>query len=228
MVSRLGVRWRFWVVLLGVFCWVGGGFVGGGLGGFGSAEATVLPAWDLAELVAHSPWVVVATVQRQGTQVDPTDGSIYTITVLTVEQYVVGEGEAELKIRQRGGAAGGLRQYVPGNAVLVPGERWVLFLEPGQGPFKVVVGMALGAYQITEPDPSAEIPTTNPTETTTTKIPIIRRAPGAVTVAANPDPSGLTKPSAVPSISLESCNGLTLEQFLSQIRLTAAAQERQP
>ena len=91
MASRLGLGWLRVAAALAVALAVGGLVSGRNVGVGGRAEATVLPAWDLKELVAHSPWVVVATVQRQGTQVDPTDGSIYTITVLEVEEYVVGK-----------------------------------------------------------------------------------------------------------------------------------------
>jgi hypothetical protein len=179
-----------------------------------SASATVLPAWDLEALIAHSQWAVIARVTRQGTQLDASDGTLYTITELALERAIYGDPlPQKLLLRQRGGHIPEHTQLVLGNPSLAPGQRWALFLNPGEGPFLVISGMSLGAYLIEDVSPPPATSTTAPAS-----APTLRPSAGAHTVApAGEPPTPLRTP-------LSLCDGMPVDAFILKVQALRALQ----
>lgn len=114
------------------------------------ANATVLEAMSLADMIEASDSVVLARIERRGAMLDTRTDTVYTVTLVEVEQYIIGEGPSRLKIRQLGGRIGDRIMHVHGNASLRPGERVVLFLKKGDAPFVHIVSMERGAFHVQE------------------------------------------------------------------------------
>lgn len=92
------------------------------------ALATIMVEVPLEDMVADSEGVVRATVVHSGVQMNMREGSYEhtTITTLRVDEWLVGEGEPRIRIREIGGetARGGMRiagtpRYEPGEEVIV-------------------------------------------------------------------------------------------------------------
>ena len=95
------------------------------------ALATIMVEVPLEEMVAEGEGVVRATVVHSGTQLNLRDDGteITTITTLRVDEWLVGQGEQEIRIREIGGetARGGMR--IAGTPRYRMGEEVVVFLD---------------------------------------------------------------------------------------------------
>jgi len=126
----------------------------------GSAEATVVRAVPLGELVGMSEWVVVASVTSSRSHYETIGGSprLVTDTLLQVDQALTqnqsrsGVETLTVTVRTLGGSVGDLAQYVPGEAILGQGTRHVLFLDEGSDGVFRVAAMAQGQYPVATDD----------------------------------------------------------------------------
>jgi hypothetical protein len=112
------------------------------------ASASTLIALDLEELVSRSDSIFSGRVLDSVSFLDA--GRIFSLCRVEVEEPIFGAGRGEVvEVITAGGHGEQFSQRVFGAAELEPGERYLLFLEPGiRGPEKHVVGMAQGAYQV--------------------------------------------------------------------------------
>lgn len=98
-----------------------------------AASATVAVELSREQLAADADLVVRVTVLDQRSAWNADNTAILTWTRLRVSEYLKGAGPAELTLRQIGGEAEGLAQYVPGDPRLAQGAEAVLFLRRGEG-----------------------------------------------------------------------------------------------
>ncbi|MFK8000748.1 MAG: hypothetical protein AB8H86_14205 [Polyangiales bacterium] len=95
------------------------------------ALATIMVEVPLEEMVVEGEGVVRATVIHSGTQLNLRDGGseITTITTLRVDEWLVGQGDDEIRLREIGGetARGGMR--IAGTPRYRLGEEVVVFLD---------------------------------------------------------------------------------------------------
>lgn len=99
----------------------------------GAAEATVAVELPRPQLIADADLVVRVTVLDHRSAWDADNTAIRTWTRLRVAEYLKGSGPSELTVRQIGGEADGLAQYVPGDPRLREGAELVVFLRRGEG-----------------------------------------------------------------------------------------------
>ena len=95
------------------------------------ARATVAVELQRPQLVADADLVVRVTVLDHRSAWNADNTAILTWTRLRVTEYLKGSGPAELTLRQMGGEAEGMVQYVPGDPRLATGTDAVLFLRRG-------------------------------------------------------------------------------------------------
>lgn len=95
------------------------------------ALATIMVEVPLEEMVVEGEGVVRATVIHSGTQLNLREGGseITTITTLRVDEWLVGQGDDEIRLREIGGetARGGMR--IAGTPRYRLGEEVVVFLD---------------------------------------------------------------------------------------------------
>lgn len=111
----------------------------------GVAHATVVVPLSLADQVQRADLVVRATVGAQQSAFVPERGAILTWTSLQVTETLKGQAPRTLTLRQMGGAADGMVQRVPGDAVLQPGQDVVLFLHR-EGDTVFLLALAQSCY----------------------------------------------------------------------------------
>ena len=122
------------------------------------AEASLAAAATLKHLVTLSDTVVDGTPEEAKAVWEDVPGigkRIVTYTRVNVEQAAYGSPDKTIWVRTLGGVVGKIGQRVEGEAVLVPGERAVLFLKSSpEGHFRVVE-MAQGHYPLVK---EADVP----------------------------------------------------------------------
>jgi hypothetical protein len=169
-----------------------------------AAEASVAVLISLADLVAASTYVVVATAgeQRSLWEETPSGRRIVTYTRLAVDRSVAGPAEKELWVRTLGGVVEKIGQAVSGEARLAPGARSLLFLARTDAGL-VVTARAQGHYPVIEPEMTSEA--TSPH------------------LGGSPD-AGMLLPRRGPTMSArEHLVGLTLDQAVLQVQAAQKA-----
>lgn len=124
---RTSISSRFRSIVLGAALAFGGVFASP------VAQATVAVELQRPQLVADADLVVRVTVLDHRSAWNADNTAILTWTRLRVTEYLKGSGPAELTLRQMGGEAEGMVQYVPGDPRLAAGTDAVLFLRRGDG-----------------------------------------------------------------------------------------------
>jgi hypothetical protein len=119
----------------------------------GAGHATILWHMTIEDLTASSDVVVIADVQDQWVEWDHEDHQIHTYTRVRIERVLTPEATpesegVEVVIEQDGGFLADWGVEVAGNAILVPGERALLFLLRGEHYY--VHGMEQGKYTIVQ------------------------------------------------------------------------------
>jgi hypothetical protein len=117
------------------------------------AEATVVRAVSVEELVRRSHSVLVATPLERVAEWASIGGTrrIVTLTRVRVEEAVAGVNEdSELIVRTLGGRIGDIGQLVDGEAELRVGERSLLFSHRFDAGLFGVTAMAQGHYPFDE------------------------------------------------------------------------------
>ncbi|MFE8605700.1 matrixin family metalloprotease [Archangium violaceum] len=113
-----------------------------------AARASTVMALDVPALTRGSELVIHGRVLQASSHPLPGTGRIVTDVEVSVDEVLVGAvSSPSVQVTVPGGIAGGLRQYVSGAPVLVPGEEVVLFLAHGTEGLRVV-GLAQGAFRI--------------------------------------------------------------------------------
>lgn len=117
------------------------------------AEAAVALEMTLGDLLEISPLVVLATPidHRSVWEEDELRGRrIVTYTRVRIDRALDGDAKVreEAWVRTFGGKVGSIGQRVEGEAVLVPGESSVLFLNARGDGTHAVAAMALGHYPV--------------------------------------------------------------------------------
>ena len=112
------------------------------------AGASVMRYLSLEDQCDQAEVIVVATATSQSSSWADNRLRIYTDTNFEVEQTVKGDVGGVIIVRQLGGQVGDVAQVAAGAPVFVPGERYVLFLDPRpDGKFRVV-GFSQGCYPV--------------------------------------------------------------------------------
>lgn len=134
---------RSWVGLAAVVTAVALGFL------VGRAEASVVLALDMRELVQGSAQVVVATALRQESRYD-SRRRIVTDVTLRVDQTLKGESRTgdTLVVRRLGGAIGEIGMRVEGEPAFAVGQRSIVFARRTPAGVLRPVGMAQGVMPI--------------------------------------------------------------------------------
>lgn len=112
----------------------------------GLASATSALYLTDVEQARQSTAVVLASVGTVTPAAHPTY-RIVTHTTIKVDEVLLGNAPAELKIEQIGGTLNGVTVFVPGDAVLEPGEKVVLFLRQVDGGW-YLTAMEQSRYQL--------------------------------------------------------------------------------
>jgi hypothetical protein len=103
---------------------------------------------SLEELTRESELVIRGTVRS--VQSDWESGerqAIHTNIEVTVEQYLKGNGKAEVVVRQLGGQVGDIRQVIAGSPQFQVGEEVILFLVKHDKHYRIH-SIALGSFRI--------------------------------------------------------------------------------
>jgi hypothetical protein len=110
-------------------------------GGWRAAQATLMRAMDLPELVAAADRIVVADVLSTQSAWDSSGRTIHTTVAIAVRESWKGpsDGSASISLRQLGGTVGEIEMTVHGSAKFAVGERALLFLRGAR-----LVGMSQG------------------------------------------------------------------------------------
>jgi len=109
-------------------------------------------AMSLERLVVTSDAVVLGRAGEARTFRE-SNGRMVTRVTYEVEQYVTGEGPAQISVRLLGGTMDGVTQYVHGEPRLPRGEATLLFLErrpQAAGKIFVISGLSQGAFRVVE------------------------------------------------------------------------------
>lgn len=118
------------------------------------AQASTLRALSLEELVGRSDRVVVGAPVLSESEWATVAGSrrIVTYTRIVQEQDWLKDGthSDEIMVVTLGGRVGDIQQKVPGEAVLLQGQRCVLFAGPEGSAARRVMGMGQGHYLVSD------------------------------------------------------------------------------
>jgi hypothetical protein len=166
----------------------------------GAGHTTILWHMTIEDLTASSDVVVIADVTDQWVEWDAQAGQIHTYTRVRIERVLSPDATpeepgAEVVIEQDGGFLAEWGVRVAGNAVLVPGERALLFLRRGEHYY--VHGMEQGKYTIVQ---------------TEGDVPRVLR-PATVPVAFQPI-QGTSLQIEMPVVEM---NGRTLDEMLRRV-----------
>ena len=110
------------------------------------AAATILPNWNLDEMIRRSDLIVVGTVGADRTVRD--GRQLLTETSINVERTLLGVSRPTIVISQMGGRDGVRVSGALGDARLIRGHRVLLFTFAAQDGRRFLVGMGLGAYEM--------------------------------------------------------------------------------
>ncbi|MEW6325397.1 MAG: hypothetical protein AB1515_08445 [Nitrospirota bacterium] len=122
-----------------------------------AAQAAVMPAKSLNELVHDADVICTCSVLEQHSQWDPEQNMIITIVTLQVEERLKGGGGDQIQVEALGGIVGDKGLKVTGAPVFEQGERAVLFLKSAGENRHHVVGWAQGKFTIrTDPTTGEE------------------------------------------------------------------------
>ena len=113
------------------------------------AYATVILHLTLAQKAADAEAIVHGKVVSQSTLEE--EGKIHTYTAIEVKEWLKGDGEPEIKIRQLGGTLNGITQKIAGDASFKIGEEVVLFLRP-RGAYFTLTGLSQSKYAVIKDD----------------------------------------------------------------------------
>jgi len=113
-----------------------------------AAGASILRYLSLEEQCDQAEVIVVAAATSQSSSWAENSRRIYTDTNFEVGQTVKGEVGGVITMRQLGGQVGDVAQVVAGSPVFVPGESYVLFLDPRPDGKYRVVGFSQGCYPV--------------------------------------------------------------------------------
>jgi hypothetical protein len=115
----------------------------------GAAQASTFLALSQEELVAGSAAVVEARVADVESFWNSEHTVILTEATVRVDDVIVGEAPAFLKVRTFGGTVGRYRIDAPGFPTFAEGQRLLLFLyrEPADGSVRVQ-GYRMGEYRV--------------------------------------------------------------------------------
>lgn len=99
-----------------------------------SASASIAMYQSNKDLALKSDEVLVGEVKAKTSFVDEKTNTPYTLTTVTVKEWLKGgAGEKEITVRQMGGKLGDKVMLVTGDAKMDDGEEVVLFLRKGEG-----------------------------------------------------------------------------------------------
>ena len=112
-------------------------------------QASVVRFMPFQEQVSTAEIIVVAQAGSQVSSWDSQQRFIFTETTFQIEQAVKGTASGTVTLRQLGGQVGEIGQSAVGSAVIVPGRKYVLFLEPRTDGSYRIVGFNQGCYPIT-------------------------------------------------------------------------------
>ncbi|MGE0788697.1 MAG: hypothetical protein AB7S26_23700 [Sandaracinaceae bacterium] len=113
------------------------------------AEATLMEAMSLEQLVAESDLVAVVTCTDERASYDDRQ-RIVTDYALAVEEVLKGAATSRATMRRLGGEIGDIGMRIEGEPGLVPGQRYVVFLRRFDGGVDRPVGMSQGVLRIEE------------------------------------------------------------------------------
>jgi hypothetical protein len=111
---------------------------------------------SLDDLAAKANLVILGKVVNVVYQKEA-NGNIYTLVTFSVEQIFKGETAQEMVISVPGGKFDGLIQLVEGTPTFQLSERAVVFLEKGDGIFRVIGGFQ-GEFTINEGNMVGNVP----------------------------------------------------------------------
>lgn len=111
-------------------------------------QASVVRFMPFEEQVSTAEIIVVAEVGNQVSSWDSQGRFIFTETTFHVEEAVKGTVSGTVTLRQLGGQVGEIAQSVAGSPVVIPGRKYVLFLELRTDGSYRVVGFNQGCYPI--------------------------------------------------------------------------------
>lgn len=114
--------------------------------GAAAAQATVIAAWTLDEVVAHADLIVTGTVGASRGVRDA--GRVLTETEIAVDQVLLGTWATPLVISQPGGKDGDIVVDVAGTVRLTPGDRVLLITALAKDRRRYIVGLSLGFYRL--------------------------------------------------------------------------------
>lgn len=98
------------------------------------APASIAMYQSNKDLALKSDEVLVGEVKARTSFVDEKTNTPYTLTTVTVKEWLKGgAGEKEITVRQMGGKLGDKVMFVTGDAKMDDGEEVVLFLRKGEG-----------------------------------------------------------------------------------------------
>jgi hypothetical protein len=115
------------------------------------AEAAVAREISLNELCSFADVAVVGVPEESRSLWEEIPGAgrrIVTYTRVHVDEIAFGSAAADVWVRTLGGAVGNVGQRVEGEAMLVPGERAVLFLKATTDGTHLVTEMAQGHFPV--------------------------------------------------------------------------------
>ena len=111
-------------------------------------QASVVRFMPFEEQVSTAEIIVVAEAVSQVSSWDSQGRFISTETTFDVEEAVKGTASGTVTLRQLGGQVGEIAQSVAGSPVVIPGRKYVLFLEPRTDGSYRIVGFNQGCYPI--------------------------------------------------------------------------------
>lgn len=119
--------------------------------GVTAARGTISLYVSPSSLTATAPWVVEGTATRIGSGYDPETGALRTYVTIDVETVHRGPSDLDrLVLRLAGGSFGGLVHAVDAVATFEPGERVLLFLEPGKDGALRTASMYFGKFRVVD------------------------------------------------------------------------------
>jgi len=116
--------------------------------------ALSLKVADLENLVDGNTVIVVATVQDGYSYWNRDGGLLLTDFQVAVTEVLKGQVEGELTFTMMGGSDGKFTTIIPGGAILLPDQSYVLFLRqeilPGTDPVTTIAEHSQGVFDITD------------------------------------------------------------------------------
>lgn len=116
------------------------------------AQSMTLIRAGLDDLVAGNSSIVVATVENVSSYWNADASFLLTDVSLSTTQVLKGDLGGEITLTLMGGTDGVVTTLVPGTAVLLPGQSYLLFLRddslPGTAPVLTVAEHCQGAFDI--------------------------------------------------------------------------------